>query len=256
MFCAKPLVKFERLLKTYLAFAPTGLQSFLAAMPVWMKEKRFLKSLLENEFFKHEKGMKKKELPPMLFSEGHESHAVSAFCPSPTILRWFFKWKNSVSRRQSLRDWGQAIGSPFVGNFFSPLAWPPILSVHVLHRIEGQFRRVQRHGSRTLRRAKICESNTRTSDQCEASRHVSVEHGVLQLLYRPHDDGAKVRRGVRWPTVHTRIKIESARNGFCALIQEVNGDVMLRLGRTFQHEIGEKNLCLAGRVALDCVGNG
>ena len=68
MFYDKPLVKFERLLETYLAFAPTGLQSFLAAMPVWMKEKLFLKSLLGNEFFKHEKGMKKKELPPMLFS--------------------------------------------------------------------------------------------------------------------------------------------------------------------------------------------
>ena len=180
----------------------------------------------------------------------------SLFAHRPTTLRWFFKWMNLVSRRQSLRDWGQAIGSSFVRNFFSALAWPPILRVHGLHRIEGQFRRVQRHGSCALRRAKICEDNTRTSQQCEASRRVSVEHGVLQLLYRPHDDGAKVRRGVRWPTVHTRIKIESARNGFCALIQEVNGEVMLRLGRTFQHEIGEQNLCLAGRVALDCVGNG
>ena len=55
VFYDKPLVKFERLLETYLAFAPTGLQSFLAAMPVWMKEKLFLKSLLRDEFFKHER---------------------------------------------------------------------------------------------------------------------------------------------------------------------------------------------------------
>ena len=83
VFYDKPLVKFERLLETYLAFAPTGLQSFLAAMPVWMKEKLFLKSLLIKEFLVHGEGMKKPELPPMLFSEHHESHAASAFYPSP-----------------------------------------------------------------------------------------------------------------------------------------------------------------------------
>jgi carbamoyltransferase len=83
VFYDKPLVKFERLLETYLAFAQTGLQSFLAAMPVWMKEKLFLKTLLRDEFLKHGEGMTKKELPSILFSEHHESHAASAFYPSP-----------------------------------------------------------------------------------------------------------------------------------------------------------------------------
>src|SRR5262244_2355787 len=78
VFYDKPLVKFERLLETYLGFAPKGIQSFLAAMPVWMKEKLLLKSLLVKEFLAHGKGMKKPELPPMLFSEHHESHAASA----------------------------------------------------------------------------------------------------------------------------------------------------------------------------------
>ena len=83
VFYDKLLVKFERLLETYLGFAPLGIQSFLAAMPVWMKEKLFLKSLLQNEFLKHGEGITKKELPPILFSEHHESHAASAFYPSP-----------------------------------------------------------------------------------------------------------------------------------------------------------------------------
>src|SRR5215831_19324824 len=78
VFYDKPLVKFERLLETYLGFAPKGIQSFLAAMPVWMKEKLLLKSLLVKEFLAHGKGMKKSELPPMLFCEHHESHAASA----------------------------------------------------------------------------------------------------------------------------------------------------------------------------------
>src|SRR5512133_1124127 len=79
VFYDKPLVKFERLLETYLGFAPKGIQSFLAAMPVWMKEKLLLKSLLVKEFLVHEEGMAKSELPPMLFCEHHESHAASAF---------------------------------------------------------------------------------------------------------------------------------------------------------------------------------
>ena len=121
VFDDKPLVKFERLLETYLAVAPTGLQSFLAAMPVWMKEKLFLKSLLRDEFLKHGEGMKKKELPPMLFPENHESHAASAFYPSPTILRWSSVWMESVSGRQPLPGLAKAIRSPHCGKFLSPI---------------------------------------------------------------------------------------------------------------------------------------
>ncbi|KFZ44465.1 hypothetical protein KD27_06090, partial [Smithella sp. D17] len=83
VFYDKPLVKFERLLETYLAFAPRGLQSFLAAMPVWLKEKLFLKSLLQKEFLASWAEGKQSDLPPILFSEHHESHAASAYYPSP-----------------------------------------------------------------------------------------------------------------------------------------------------------------------------
>ncbi len=76
-------MKFERLLETYLAFAPKGLQSFVAAMPVWLKEKLFLRNLLAKEFIALAPEMKKSELPPLLFGEHHESHAASAFYPSP-----------------------------------------------------------------------------------------------------------------------------------------------------------------------------
>ncbi len=82
VFYDKPLVKFERL-ETSLAFAPRGLQSFLAAMPVWMKEKLLLKSLLQKELAPISEGLKKTELPQILFAEHYESHAASAFYPSP-----------------------------------------------------------------------------------------------------------------------------------------------------------------------------
>ncbi len=81
-FYDKPLVKFERLLETYLGFAPSGIRSFAAAMPIWIKEKLFLKKMLSDEF-KALTGEKKPKLPPLLFGEHHESHAASAFYPSP-----------------------------------------------------------------------------------------------------------------------------------------------------------------------------
>jgi carbamoyltransferase len=82
VFYDKPLVKFERLLETYLAYAPRGFRSFVMAMPVWLKEKLYLKTLLKQELSKMA-ACKAAELPPLLFTEHHQAHAASAFFPSP-----------------------------------------------------------------------------------------------------------------------------------------------------------------------------
>ena len=74
IFYDKPLVKFERLLETYAAFSPKGIKSFLAAMPVWLKEKLLLKSVLQGELVSLD-GVTKTELPQILFGEHHECHA-------------------------------------------------------------------------------------------------------------------------------------------------------------------------------------
>ncbi|MGD2137727.1 MAG: carbamoyltransferase N-terminal domain-containing protein, partial [Gammaproteobacteria bacterium] len=82
VFYDKPLVKFERLLETYLSYAPRGFRSFVAAMPVWLKEKLYLKSTLKKELALLG-GLKTRGLPPLLFAGHHQSHAASAFYPSP-----------------------------------------------------------------------------------------------------------------------------------------------------------------------------
>ncbi len=82
VFYDKPLIKFERLLETYLSYAPSGFRSFVAAMPVWLKEKLYLKSVLKQELAELG-GCKPEELPPLLFAEHHQSHAASAFFFSP-----------------------------------------------------------------------------------------------------------------------------------------------------------------------------
>ena len=82
VFYDKPLIKFERLLETYVACAPKGFSSFLSAMPVWLKEKLYLKSVLKKELTALG-SCDKKDLPGLLFSGHHQSHAASAFFPSP-----------------------------------------------------------------------------------------------------------------------------------------------------------------------------
>ena len=82
VFYDKPLVKFERLIETYIADAPHGFRSFLTAMPIWLKEKLYLKSLIKKELADLA-GCSKKTLPQLLFAEHHQSHAASAFFPSP-----------------------------------------------------------------------------------------------------------------------------------------------------------------------------
>ena len=82
VFYEKPLIKFERLLETYLAFAPKGITSFVKAMPVWLKEKLFQKNTIEKELASIGK-CKVSELPQLLFTDHHTSHAASAFYPSP-----------------------------------------------------------------------------------------------------------------------------------------------------------------------------
>ena len=86
VYYEKPLLTFERLLETYLAVAPRGLRSFVAAMQVWLKEKLFLKSELKKNFryIQNElTGEKKTNLPNILFTEHHQAHAAAAFYPSP-----------------------------------------------------------------------------------------------------------------------------------------------------------------------------
>jgi len=83
VFYDKPLIKFERLLETYVGFAPKGIESFLAAMPVWLKEKLLLRNLLSKKLLACAPGLEKSQLPQFLFGERHESHAAFAFCPSP-----------------------------------------------------------------------------------------------------------------------------------------------------------------------------
>ena len=139
VFYDKPLVKFERLLETYLSFAPRGRRSFVALCPVWLKEKLFLKSLLSKELAALD-GIKKSALPPSCLPSTMRRTRPQRSSRPPSALRQSCAWTGSVSGPRRRPGWGTTISSPPVGHPLSPFARSAVLGIYLLHRIQGQFR--------------------------------------------------------------------------------------------------------------------
>ncbi len=153
-FYDKPFLKFERLLETYLAFAPRGFTSFRTAMPVWLSEKLFQKDLLLKELRAIDAALGAPD--KLLFAEHHFSHAASAFYPSPfeeaavLTMDGVGEWATTLGRHRARQRSDDHQGNPFPA-----FARPALFGLHLLHRLQGQFRRVQGDGARALRRAEI-----------------------------------------------------------------------------------------------------
>ncbi|BCA54115.1 conserved hypothetical protein, putative Carbamoyltransferase family protein [Nitrospira sp. KM1] len=257
VFYDKPLIKFERLLETYLGFAPKGIQSFLAAMPVWMKEKLLLKSLLVKEFLVHGDGMKKTELPPLLFSEHHESHAASAFFASPYesavvlcmdgVGEWATTsaWRGDGNRLVPLWD------IPFphsLGLLYSAFTYYTGFKVN-----SGEYKVMGLAPYGEPKYVKAIYEHL-IDVKPDGTFRLNMEYfnycTGLTMTGRKFDDvfGGPPRKA---ESKLTQREMDLARS-----VQEVTEEVMLRLARTLHRETGVENLCLAGGVALNCVGNG
>lgn len=256
VFYDKPLIKFERLLETYVAFSPKGVQSFLAAMPVWLKEKMLLKTVLQNELASLD-GVKKPELPAVLFSEHHESHAASAFYPSP------FK-SAAVLCMDGVGEW--ATTSAWLGdsNNLSPL-WE-LQFPHSLGLLYSAFTYYTgfRVNSGEYKVMGLAPYGKPKYAQAIYDHLIDLKQDGtfrLNMDYFNYCTGLTMTSGKfdglfggppRKPeTLLSQRDMDLARS-----IQEVTEEVMLRLARTVHRETGLENLCMAGGVALNCVGNG
>ena len=256
VFYDKPLIKFERLLETYVAFSPKGIKSFLAAMPVWMKEKLLLKNVLQNELVSMD-GVKKYGLPPILFGEHHESHAASAFYPSP------FK-SAAVLCMDGVGEWATTSAWLGDGNTLTPL-WE-IHFPHSLGLLYSAFTyytgfQVNSGEYKVMGLAPYGKPNY---VQAIYDNLIDLkDDGTFRLKidYFNYCTGLTMTNGKfdelfggppRKPeTLLTQRDMDLARS-----IQEVTEEVVLRLVRTLHRETGAENLCLAGGVALNCVANG
>lgn len=254
-FYDKPFLKFERLLETYLAFAPKGFSSFKLALPIWLREKLFLKSLLAKEL---------KQVAPdlnwedkLLFGEHHQSHAASAFYPSPfeeaavLTLDGVGEWATTslaIGRGKNL-DIIREIHFPHsLGLLYSaftyhlgfkvnsgeykvmglaPYGEPRFVQTILDHLID-----VKDDGSFHLDMAYF--------DYCAGLTMTNARFGVLFGI----------------PARKAEQELQQIHMDLAASLQAVTEQVVSKLVAAIAKETGLKNLCLAGGVALNCVANG
>ena len=256
VFYDKPLIKFERLLETYLAYAPKGFRSFVAAMPIWLKEKLFLKTTLKREL-SGLSDLKETELPQLVFTQHHESHAASAFYPSP------FE-KAAILCLDGVGEW--ATSSVWIGDGNNLTPQWEIDFPHSLGLLYSAFTyytgfKVNSGEYKLMGLAPYGEPrfvNTILDNLIDLKQDGSFKLDMSYFNYaagltmtnnKLHElFGAPPRKSETDLTQH---EMDIARS-----IQEVTEEIVLRLARTVKEELDVDYLCLAGGVALNCVANG
>jgi carbamoyltransferase len=254
VFYDKPFLKFERLLETYLAFAPRGFKSFSMAIPIWLREKLFQKNWLTTDLRKLAPGYDNANL---LFTEHHLSHAASAFFPSPfeqaavLTLDGVGEWSTTslaVGDGNDLKIYKELHFPHSLGLLYSAFTYYTGFKVNSgEYKVMGLAPYGEPKYVQTildhildLRPDGTFRVNQDFFNYCTG---LTMTNGRFDALF-----GHPVRRPDQLLTpFHMDI---------AASIQAVTEEIMLRLARSTRVETGMKNLCLAGGVALNCVANG
>jgi carbamoyltransferase len=256
VFYDKPLVKFERLLETYLSYAPQGFLSFVKAMPIWLKEKLYLKSTLKTELSEIA-GCKKNELPPLMFSGHHQSHAASAYYFSPYD-------KAVVLCLDGVGEWATTSAWLGEGKDLKPL-WEIDFphSLGLLYSAFTYFTGFKVNSGEYKLMGLAPYGEPIYTDIILDNLIDLKEDGTFKLdmqyfnyatgLTMTNDKFAKLFGG---PARKSETEISQREMDLAASIQKVTEEVVLRLARSLKKETGADYLCLAGGVALNCVANG
>jgi carbamoyltransferase len=248
-FYDKPLRKFERLLESYLGVAPRGLRSFLAAMPVWLKEKLFTRVLLRRglEGFAGE----------ILFGEHHESHAASAFYPSPFEEAAVLTMDGVGEWATSSYGWGRGDQLELLGELRYPHSLGMLYSAFTYYTgfkvNSGEYKVMGLAPYGQPRYAELILSELMELKD-DGSFKLNMKYfGYLTGLTMTNDAFARLFGGS--PRA-AESQVTQREMDLAASVQAVTEEVMLRMARHVHRETGSRNLCLAGGVALNCVGNG
>lgn len=255
VFYDKPLSKFERLLKTYLAFAPRGFTSFREAIPSWIKEKLFHKNKLLKELEKLDSSIDWSQR--LIFSEHHLSHAASAFFPSP------FEHA-AVLTMDGVGEW--ATTSLAIGNGNKLEVIREIHFPHSLGLLYSAFTyytgfKVNSGEYKVMGLAPYGEP--RYVDTIKTHLIDIKEDGSfrLNLDYFDYCTGLRMTNErfhalFGGPPRSPEVPLTQREMDLAASVQAVTEEIVLKLARSVAKETGERNLCLAGGVALNCVANG
>ncbi|MHB8852753.1 MAG: carbamoyltransferase family protein [Ignavibacteriaceae bacterium] len=247
-FYDKPFLKFERLLETYISFAPSGIKSFIKAMPLWIKEKLWMKEFIQKEL---------KYDGKIIFLEHHESHAASAFYPSP------FQ-EAAILTMDGVGEWATTsfgTGSGNGINLLSEIKFP-----HSLGLLYSAFTyytgfKVNSGEYKVMGLAPYGEPKYKdiilrelidVKDDGSFKMNMKYFDYCAGLTMTNHNFNKLFGGQPRKPeTDLTQREMDLARS-----IQDVAEEIVLKMARHVHKETGMKNLCLAGGVALNCVANG
>ena len=255
-FYEKPFLKFERLLETYVAFAPRGFRSFSMSMPLWLREKLFLKKFLFNDLKKHDENFK--DINKIYFSEHHFSHAASAFYPSP------FK-DATVLTLDGVGEWATTTVAKGDGKNLEILK-----EIHFPHSIGLLYSAFTYYTGFKVNSGEYKVMGLAPYGESK------FKNLILDKLIDLKDDGT-FRLNMEYFDYATGLKMinekfcklfgQTARNpdkdllaqfhmDIASSIQSVTEEIVLRLAKSISKENISKNLCMSGGVALNCVANG
>ena len=255
VFFEKPFLKFERLLETYVAFAPKGFVSFAKAMPIWIKEKLFQKNLLFNKLKVHDQNYKSDQ--NIFFSDHHLSHAASAFFPSPfdeaVVLTadGVGEWATTtvaVGKNNELEIKKEIHFPHSLGLLYSAFTYYTGFKVN-----SGEYKLMGLapygnpiYEDKVKQLLDLKEDGTFRLNQ----KYFSYATG-LTMTNKNFDKlfGQKPRNPKNEKITQFHMDVASS-------IQKVTEEIMINLVKSIRKEYGIKNLCLAGGVALNCVANG
>ena len=258
-FYDKPLLKFERLLETYHGFAPRGLRSFLMAIPVWIKEKLFLRKILRDELAKVGPGN-----PPLLFPEHHLSHAASAFYPSPFS-------EAAILTLDGVGEWATSTIGFGKGKDISILR-----ELHFPHSLGLLYSAFTYYCGFKVNSGEYKLMGLAPYGNQEAARVQKWRQIILEELVDLRDDGSillnmdyfnyatglTMCREDCWeslfgvPPRQKETFITQEYMDLALAIQQVTEEIVLRLADTAKKLTNADNLVMAGGVALNCVANG
>jgi carbamoyltransferase len=262
VFYDKPLLKFERLLETYYAFAPKGVASFLKAIPVWLNEKIFLKKLIYDGL--KEIGSFDKKKVTLLFPEHHLSHAASAFYPSPYE-------KAAILTIDGVGEWCTASIGLGEGNKISilkELNFPH--SVGLLYSAFTYFLGFTVNSGEYKLMGLAPYGNPEAAETAQFVELIKKylvdikEDGSIWLdqSYFNYSTGLRMVKGDKWakifgfPRRDAEGELQQHHCNLALAIQRVTEEIVLKMTLEAKRLTGAENLCMAGGVALNCVANG
>ena len=255
VFFEKPFLKFERLLETYVAFAPKGFVSFSKAMPLWIKEKLFQKNLLFNKLKEHDENYKSDK--NIFFSDHHLSHAASAFFPSP------FE-EAVILTADGVGEWATttvAIGKGNKLDIKKEIHFPH--SLGLLYSAFTYYTGFKVNSGEYKLMGLAPYGNPKYEDKIKELIDIK-DDGTFRLnqKYFNYATGLTMTNDHfhnlfgQKPRDPKNDKLTEFHMDIASSIQKVTEEIMIKLAKAIRNEYGIKNLCLAGGVALNCVANG